>query len=142
MTNVFAAKKSIDAEIDGIYYRLYESKTASVISRLSSSGVEYSGSVIIPSSVKHEDITYTVTSIGYQAFAEDAGLTYVSIPNSVTSFDLEAFEGCSGLTSIDIPGNVKTIGILAFRNCSNLKSVTIGNGVEIIGGAAFYGCTS
>ena len=53
-------------EIDGINYDLNaEARQATVIKK--SSG-EYSGSIVIPESVEHEGATYSVTSIGNDAF--------------------------------------------------------------------------
>ena len=123
-----------------------------------------SGDVAIPSTVTYNGTTYSVTSIGEQAFGNCWGLTSVTIGNSVTSIGERAFrncsgltsvtignsvtyigggafDGCSGLTSVTIPNSVTSIGERAFRNCSGLTSVTIGNSVTYIGGGAFDGCS-
>lgn len=97
----------------------------------------YSGKVAIPSTVMYYGTTYTVTSIGDDAFRGCSGLTSVVIPASVTSIGYDAFGGCSGLTSIAIPSSVTTIGDYAFYNCGGLKSVTIPSGVTSIGYGAF-----
>ena len=130
---------SDEVEIDGINYGLNgETKQATVIKKSSGS---YSGNVVIPESVEHEGITYSVTSIGDYTFALCTGLTSVTIPNSVTSIGKETFALCSGLTSVTIPNSVKSIGYLAFALCSGLTSVTIPNSVTSIGGCAFYECS-
>lgn len=64
---------------------------------------EYSGSVVIPTSVTYNGKTYQVTSIGDYAFWSCSDLTSVTIPNSVTSIGDYAFSGCMGLTSLSIP---------------------------------------
>ena len=57
---------AVEVEIDGINYELVSKlKQATVIKK--SSG-KYSGEVVIPESVEHEGITYSVTNIGEEAF--------------------------------------------------------------------------
>ena len=77
----------------------------------------YSGNVVIPSSVTYSGTTYSVTSIGESAFQYCYSLTSVDIPKSVTSIGNYAFEDCSGLTSVDIPESVTSIGESAFQYC-------------------------
>ena len=127
-------------EIDGIYYNLNSSgdtKTAEVTQNSN----KYSGDIVIPESVTYEEVTYSVTSIGYAAFQDCSGLTSITIPNGVTSIGNSAFYGCRGLTFVTIPNSVTTIGYWAFAECSGLTSVTIPNSVTSIGDAAFYGCS-
>ena len=88
-----------DFEVDGIYYKYLsiEDKTVSVSFRGDdqfSYSEEYSGSVVIPSSVTYEGTTYSVTSIDGGAFYDCTGLTSIEIPNSVTSIGDWAFSGC------------------------------------------------
>ena len=135
-----------DAKINGIYYNFDTStKQAEVTYRSSdpySIEYAYTGSVTIPNSVKHDGITYSVTSIGDCAFSGCSSLTSVIIPNSVTSIEVWAFHNCSGLTSVTIPNSVTSIGSRAFEGCYALTSVTIGNSVTSIGNYAFSGCSS
>ena len=111
-------------------------------SETAASNNHVSGDVVIPSSVEHNNVTYSVAYIGSSAFKGCSGLTSVSIPNSVTSIREFAFNGCSGLTSVSIPNSVTDIGSGAFRACSGLTSVTIPNSVNFIGDLAFYSCNS
>ena len=133
--------------INGIYYVLNSSaKTASVTytgttSDYNPSSKAYTGSITIPSTVTYNSTTYSVTSIGSDAFYECTGLTSVTIPNSVTSIGGGAFGDCSGLTSVTIPNSVTKIGKGAFENCSGLTSVTIPNSVTNIGESTFQGCS-
>ena len=86
-----------DAEIDGIYYNF--SGTKATVTYASPDYNSYSGDVVIPQSVVYNGTTYSVTSIGDDAFYNCPGLTSVTIPSSVTSIGSCAFR-TSGLTSI------------------------------------------
>ena len=126
-------------KIGDLYYNLdATNKTAEVTYG------EYSGltTANIPASVTYSGTTYSVTSIGDDAFTYCSGLTYVTIGNSVTSIGSRAFYGCSSLTSVTIPNSVTSIESEAFSYCLGLTSVTIPNSVTSIGYDAFYGCSS
>lgn len=99
-----------------------------------------SGSLVIPPTVSHNGITYSVTSIGSSALVACNELTSVTIPISVTNIGNSAFSGCSGLSSMIIPNSVTSIGDYAFSGCTGLTVVTIGDSVNSIAAGAFYGC--
>ena len=163
-----------NTQVDGIWYNFNSSSnTASVTYRgdtYNSYNNEYSGAVIIPSSVEYGGNTYNVTSVGYDAFYGCSSLTSIEIPNSVTSIGDEAFYGCSGLTSVTIGNSVTSIYSSTFSDCNSLTSVTlnsnaivsqtytsssnissifgsqveeyvIGENVTSIGDYAFHGCS-
>ena len=136
----FVASAADKIEIDGICYYLNSSDEAKTASVTSKSG-GYSGDIVIPESVTYEEVTYSVTSIGSEAFYYCSNLTSVTLPNSVTSIGSSAFQYCSGLTSVTIPNSVTSIGVWAFYGCSGLTSVTIPNSVTSIGSSAFSGCS-
>ncbi len=124
---------------NGIYYNYNGDGTVSVTYNDSPTN-EYTGDVVIPSSVTKSGKTYPVTSIGNMSFYECSGLTSVTIPNSVTSIGEYAFCRCLGLTSVTIPNSVTSIGNDAFANCTGLTSLAIPNSVTSIGETAFYRC--
>ena len=73
------------------------------------------GDLVIPESVTHDGVTYTVTTIGNCAFLNCWGLTSVSIPATVTTIESSALAGCSGIKNLMVPATVTTIGDNAFR---------------------------
>ncbi|MCR5394034.1 MAG: leucine-rich repeat domain-containing protein [Bacteroidales bacterium] len=107
-----------DFESGGLYYDITSSTDLTVEVTYESYNSSYiTGSVTIPSSVTYSGKTYSVTSIGSDAFRDCTGLTSITIPNSVTSIGARTFDGCTGLTSITIPNSVTSIGDYAFYMC-------------------------
>ena len=134
-----------DFSVGGIYYNYLRGNNVEVTYRGSKYfdySNEYSGAVTIPETVTYNGITYSVTSIGDEAFYDCRYLTSITIPNSVTSIGNYAFYVCSWLTSITIPNSVTSIGDEAFGGCSSLTSITIPNSVKSIGDYAFAYCSS
>ena len=82
-------------KVDGIYYNKNADGTSVTVTYrgdwYGDYSDEYSGNVVIPSSVTYSGNTYAVTSIGKYAFYECSGLTSITIPNSVTSIGKYAF---------------------------------------------------
>jgi hypothetical protein len=97
-----------------------------------------SGSVTIPGTING----LPVMSLGEGAFENQAGLTYITIPESLTSIGDYAFDNCISLTNITIPGGVTNIGDYAFDNCTSLTNFAIPGGVASIGVDEFYNCTN
>ena len=133
------SSSAYDVEVDGIYYNLISKGN---IAEVTKGDNLYTGDITIPSSINVNEVEYSVTIIGDEAFYGCSGLTSITIPNSVTSIGDKAFMYCSSLTSITIPNSVTSIGNGTFYYCSGLTSITIPNSVTIIGGEAFYGCSS
>lgn len=122
-------------KVDGIYYNKLTTNTAEVTYKDSNYN-SYSGSITIPSSVTYNNVTYTVTKIGENAFRKCSKLTAVTIPSSVTIIGNYAFYYCQYMRSFTIPSSVTSIGEYAF-SYSGLNSVNIPESVTSIGARAF-----
>ena len=112
-----------DFEVDGLCYNKLSNNQVEITYK-SYEGGSYSGTLVIPSKVTYNGVTYDVTSIGNNAFFSCTGLTgSLSIPNSITSIGKNAFYECSGLSSITIPNSVTSIENYAFYGCSGLIDI-------------------
>ena len=89
------------------------------------------GDVVIPDNLG-------ITKIGNLAFAHNASLISVIIPEGVITIGNNAFLDC-GLTSVTIPNSVMSIESWAFAY-NSLTSITIPSSVEAIGNLAFGFC--
>lgn len=75
------------------------------------------GEYEIPETVTHDGVTYTVTSIGNEAFKDNTNLTDVIIPSTITSIGEGAFAGCSNLKSITVNSTMP----IAFSSASRTR---------------------
>ncbi|MEP5376284.1 MAG: leucine-rich repeat protein, partial [Hyphomicrobiales bacterium] len=122
--------------VDGITYQVVG------LDPLEVEALDYDGTagadITIPATVSNGGNTYTVTSIGNNAFSYK-GLTSVSITESMTSIGERAFENNIDLTSVNFGtnSNITSIGEYAFINCA-LGSVEIPEGMTVIEPATFH----
>ena len=132
---VAATASAQDFMVDGIFYNILSEDDMTV--EVTGSPYDYSGDVVIPAEVTYDGGTYSVTTIGKNAFYCCDALTSVEMP-SVTTIGDRAFNGCDALTSVEMP-SVTTIGEEAFNYCDALISVYMPS-VTTIGEQAFYHC--
>jgi len=132
------ARTQEKVEVDGIFYEL-AGDNATVTKNESIKGF-YKGNITLPASIKYNNKTYNVTSIGEMAFSYCENLTSITMPNSVASIGSGAFAHCKSLTSVTIPDKVKIIDQVTFASCSNLAAVTIPESVTSIETVAFTSC--
>ena len=121
--------------VDGIHYRVLSEDDRTV--EVTESPYGYSGEIVIPAEVTYDGSTYSVTTIGDEAFYWYNDLKSISMP-SVTTIGEYAFYNCYYMTSVYMP-SVMTIGDHAFLYCHALTSVEM-PAVTTIGDYAFYGC--
>jgi hypothetical protein len=96
--------------------------------------------VNVLSTVVSNNITYTVTAIGVNAFLNKTTITSVTLPPSVITIGSSAFYACSNLATVSCPG-ATSIGSFGFHLCYALRSVYLPN-VRTIGDQVIYRCTS
>ena len=115
-----------DVSYDGIYYTLADRSDGTGIATVVNNGSfnTYSGNLVIPQSITHNDKVYTVTTIGYQALKNSTELTSVSLPNTIEYMSNEAFAGCTSLTTLTIPPSIFSIYNYVFKGCTGLTSIT------------------
>ena len=153
-------------KIGDLYYNLDSQKSiAEVTYEVYWSGDNYSGLsiVTIPSSIVYQTRTYTVNSIGNNAFMATS-FTSVEIPNSVTRIEDLAFRRCTITQSFAIPNSVTYISPSAFDGAnlptevennikyidsylvsvvdSSLSAYTIKSGTRFVGSGAFRDCVN
>lgn len=124
--------------IDVLKYNIDEQTGVASVSGCKNSAIN----VEIPPFIEYNGKTYTVTSIGKEAFVKKDGLESVTIPNTITTIGISAFDSCTALSSVTIPKSVTTIEDGAFYYTTGLKSVKIDNAPVHIGASAFMYCSS
>lgn len=114
-----------DFESDGIYYNVSSEKDRTV--EVTSGGYNnYRGNIVIPDGVFNDGRTYTVTSIGDNAFCYCDALTSVDLSStSLTTIEGSAFSDCPALTSVELPASLTSIGDNMFGECTSLSKLTV-----------------
>jgi hypothetical protein len=139
--SILLSAQALAFDVGGLSYDIINTTDVEVTGRASGNTAT---NIVIPATVVGSGTTYSVTTIGGQAFVRDyppfneqaiPALTSVIIPDSVTSIGDNAF-AFEALTSTIIPDSVETIGFGAFAN-NDLTSVIIPDSVTSIGHGAF-----
>lgn len=84
----------------------------------------------VPEKVKVNGREYTITSIGYAAFADYKNFSYVQLPSSLVSIGDYAFFR-TNLIDVTIPDGVLSIGNRAFGHCTKLRRLTMPSNVAL-----------
>ena len=119
-------------QIDGLYYELNTSARTATVTYESTTTSNYSSlpvNVVIPQTVTYNNVSFTVTAVSDQAFANCKALESISVPGSVTQV---------GTTMESQDGDY-----LPFYNCTALKSVRFEDGASTLYlGASYYTSSS
>lgn len=105
-------------------------------------------SIVIPDKIVCNDSssggtvgeTYTVTTIGANAFENFTKMKSISIPNTITNIRYRAFRFCSNLAKIILPDDTNLDSSDIFSFCSNLASVKLPENLKTIPFGTFYKC--
>lgn len=95
----------------------------------------------IPSTIKLDQITYTVKSIGAKAFLDCDSLGAIVLPPTIESIGDSAFMGCENLKIIEIPNSVKKLGVATFKGCSRLVKLELPDDITYIPKSCLSLCT-
>lgn len=157
---------------NNIYYDWYnvEGSTSKCIAKVidqKGQNNTLTGAITIPSTFTRYNgvYTYTVTIVNNSAFANQTGLTSISLPSTVTSIGTDVFKNCSNLTTyygggftsigtllrglpklqnVTLPSTLTSVAAYAFDSCTNLSSLVFlaTSHVKSIGSYAFRNCKS
>lgn len=135
---VSAAYDFAIANKDGvtIYYSKISDNQVSVVKGED----QYAGNIVIPSSIKYDDITYSVTQLAAQSFMGCPDLLSVIIPESIVSIGEEAFENDWQMTSIIFSDNINYIGRSALEGCRSITKLKLPSKLNYIFDKTFKGC--
>lgn len=131
-------------KIGDLYYNLDADNGTAEVTYQGKGLLNYSelanSSLVIPSSVTYDRITYAVTAIGSQAFVYCDVITSVTVPEGVKTIGADAFFHCTKLSSVSLPSSVTSIETMAFYHCTSMKSFVVPDSVRVLRGSTFEQC--
>ena len=80
------------------------------------------GGLTLPATVEHGGVTYSLTTIGREAFDGCTGLTRITVPEGVTVIEGFAFYGCTALDTIELPTTLTEILSQAFNGTGYVRN--------------------
>ena len=121
VTSVVVAQTRV--QIGDLYYNL-SGEEAEVYGTISG---DEKDKYIIPSEVEYNGLTFTVTSIGYNAF-RGSGASSIVLPNTINKVYSGAFSNCKNLTTMVIPASMTDMRVyigqyFIFGGCDILRTL-------------------
>ena len=154
----FYGYKSAIAEVDGFFYHLLPSEKLNgknLENRAVLTGVvgDTDWQVVVSEQVTYKNTSYTVETIGRNAFSEKNNIEEIKLPSTINQIDNAAFYRCTGLNRVlNFPKDIETISDSLFLNCTSLAQIQVKDqpsntnslpaNLKIIGKHAFEGCTN
>lgn len=103
---------------------------------------EPKGEITVPATITHNNTTYKVVELDYNAFRDCKELTKVTVEEGITVVNPYAFSGCPKLTSVKLPSTIENIFDYAFSKSSALVEVNLPEGLKKLGEYIFADCSS
>ena len=126
--------KDISFTIDGVSYCV-DPLGRCYISEVDDLGRD---EVVLPASIAHEGVTYTVTAVNSCQGCKVA--KRIVLPQSIEQLEMWTFYKCGGLEEIVIPDNIASIRDFTLAYCPNLHTITFGRGIKNVAGMCAVGC--
>ena len=114
------AKADDTFKVGDILYSEVDSSTCKVC--YESNYLNIGPEVNIPASVKHDNKTYRVIYVDYEAFRGCSNISKITLSNGIEEILSQAFMQTS-ITEIEIPASVIAIGENIFWGCNSLKKI-------------------
>ena len=143
MSPSFVLADDVDFVQDGIAYKISSLNPAQLEVVAKEGG--YEGNIVIPDNVSYENVVFTVTSIGKDAFSGlypyNCNITGIVLPSGLVSIKENAFAWCKGIKKLKLPNGLESIGANAFVYC-NMDSLIIPGTIKTLSDYCFNGCES
>lgn len=98
------------------------------------------GLLRMPATVTYSENLYTVRGVGEEAFAGNASVESVTMPDGYTFIHRAAFRDATALEALSLPASMTVIGEEAFSGCSALEMINFAGEVPpAVAGNAFEG---
>lgn len=124
--------------LDGVVYKEIEPGKMQLVEW--QKNISWQEKIEIPETVEFDGQTYTVVSIGDNAFCNNSTrycIAEVIFPDTIESIGENAFANCNNITKLELPENLKEIGNGAFYRYSAGGELVIPESVTRIGKEAF-----
>jgi hypothetical protein len=118
-----------DFQVGNLYYSVTDA--TELTCSVDNGEVEYSGEIVIPSTVTYKGKELKVTGIVWPTFVH-SNITAIELSDNMSVIHESQFMDCSLLEKVVIPSSIIRIGGCAFSGCTSLKYVDFEDGTETL----------